>query len=185
LGFIAVRSALCTPVCMTTIMEKRLSDELPVDEYLIESTDPRWNEPATLNSVRVAAQRLDTRIDWVFFTLDTKIDRKFTELDNKIDRKFSEADTKIDRKFSELDNKIHRKFAEADNKIDRKFSELDTKFELKFTELDNKMDRKFAETDTKIEIRFKSVERNARINYVLSGIIALCSLIGALGVFVK
>jgi hypothetical protein len=122
-------------------MEKPLSDELPVDDYLLESTDPRWNKPATLNSVRTAAQRLDSRIDWVFFTLDTKIDRKFTELDNKIDRKF--------------------------------------------TELDNKMDRKFAETDTKIEIRFKSVERNARINYVLSGIIALCSLIGALGVFVK
>ena len=131
-------------------MEKPLSDELPVDDYLLESTDPRWNKPATLNSVRTAAQRLDSRIDWVFFTLDTKIDRKFTELDNKIDRKFSEADTKIDRKF---------------------------------TELDNKMDRKFAETDTKIEIRFKSVERNARINYVLSGIIAFCSLIGALGVF--
>ena len=137
---------------MTTIMEKHLSDELPVDEYLLESTDPRWNQPASLHSVRTAAQRLDTRIDWVFFTLDTKIDRKFTELDNKIDRKFTELDNKIDRKF---------------------------------TELDNKMDRKFAETDTKIEIRFKSVERNARINYVLSGIIALCSLIGALGVFVK
>jgi hypothetical protein len=152
LGFIAVRSAFCTPVCMTTIMEKHLSDELPVDEYLLESTDPRWNQPASLHSVRTAAQRLDTRIDWVFFTLDTKIDRKFTELDNKIDRKFTELDNKIDRKF---------------------------------TELDNKMDRKFAETDTKIEIRFKSVERNARINYVLSGIIALCSLIGALGVFVK
>ena len=133
-------------------MEKPLSNEEPVDDYLIESTDPRWNKPATLNSVRTAAQRLDSRIDWVFFTLDTKIDRKFTELDNKIDRKFSEADTKIDRKF---------------------------------TELVNKMDRKFAETDTKIEIRFKSVERNARINYVLSGIIAFCSLIGALGVFFK
>jgi hypothetical protein len=115
---------------MTTIMEKHLSDELPVDDYLLESTDPRWNEPASLHSVRTAAQRLDTRIDWVFFTLDSKIDRKFTELDNK-----------IDRKFSELDNKI--------------------------------------------EIRFKSVERNARINYVLSGIIAFCSLIGALGVFLK
>jgi len=122
-------------------MEKPLSDELPVDDYLLESTDPRWNKPASLYSVRTAAQRLDARIDWVFFTLDNKIDRKFTELDNKIDRKFSELDTK--------------------------------------------MDRKFAETDTKIEIRFKSVERNARINYVLSGIIAFCSLIGALGVFLK
>ena len=126
---------------MTTIMEKHLSDELPVDDYLIESTDPRWNKPASLHSVRIAAQRLDTRIDWVFFTLDTKIDRKFSEADNKIDRKFTELDNKIDRKFSEL--------------------------------------------DTKIEIRFKSVERNARINYVLSGIIAFCSLIGALGVFLK
>jgi hypothetical protein len=174
LGFIAVRSAFCTPVCMTTFMEKHLSDELPVDDYLLESTDPRWNKPASLHSVRIAAQRLDTRIDWVFFTLDTKIDRKF-----------SEADNKIDRKFIELDNKIDRKFTELDNKIDRKFSELDTKFERKFTELDTKIDRKFAETDTKIEIRFKSVERNARINYVLSGIIAFCSLIGALGVFLK
>jgi cytochrome c biogenesis protein ResB len=152
LGFIAVRSALCTPVCMTTIMEKHLSDELPIDDYLLESTDPRWNKPATLQSVRTAVTRLDSRIDWVFFTLDTKIDRKFAE-----------ADSKIDRKFTELDNKMDRKF----------------------TELENKMDRKFAETDTKIEIRFKSVERNARINYVLSGIIALCSLIGALGVFLK
>ena len=133
-------------------MEKHLSDELPVDDYLLESTDPRWNEPASLHSVRTDAQRLDTRIDWVFFTLDSKIDRKFTELDNKIDRKFSELDNKIDRKFAEADNKIDRKFAEADNKI---------------------------------EIRFKSVERNARINYVLSGIIAFCSLIGALGVFLK
>ena len=126
---------------MTMFMEKPLSNELPVDDYLLESTDPRWNKPASLYSVRTAAQRLDARIDWVFFTLDNKIDRKFTELDNKIDRKFSELDTK--------------------------------------------MDRKFAETDTKIEIRFKSVERNARINYVLSGIIAFCSLIGALGVFFK
>ena len=126
---------------MTMFMEKPLSNELPVDDYLLESTDPRWNKPASLYSVRTAAQRLDARIDWVFFTLDNKIDRKFTELDNKIDRKFSELDTKLDRKF--------------------------------------------AETDTKIEIRFKSVERNARINYVLSGIIAFCSLIGALGVFLK
>ena len=148
---------------MTTIMEKHLSDELPVDEYLLESTDFRWNKPASLHSVRTAAQRLNARIDWVFFTLDTKIDRKFTELDNKIDRKFTELENKMDRKFTEVDNKIDRKF----------------------TELDNKMDRKFAETDTKIEIRFKSVERNARINYVLSAIIALCSLIGALGVFAK
>lgn len=148
---------------MTTIMEKHLSDELPVDDYLLESTDPRWNKPASLHSVRIAAQRLDNRIDWVFFTLDTKIDRKFTELDNKIDRKFTELDNKIDRKFTELDTKIDRKFAEADNKIDRKFTEL----------------------DTKIEIRFKSVERNARINYVLSGIIAFCSLVGAIGVFLK
>ena len=126
---------------MTMFMEKPLSNKEPVDDYLIESTDPRWNKPASLHSVRIAAQRLDTRIDWVFFTLDSKIDHKFTELDNKIDRKFTELDTKIDRKF--------------------------------------------AETDTKIEIRFKSVERNARINYVLSGIIAFCSLIGALGVFLK
>jgi len=133
-------------------MEKPLSNELPVDDYLLESTDPRWNKPATLQSVRTAVTRLDSRIDWVFFTLDSKIDRKFSEADAKIDRKFNELDNKIDRKFSELDNK---------------------------------MDRKFAETDTKIEIRFKSVERNARINYVLSGIIAFCSLIGALGVFFK
>jgi hypothetical protein len=137
---------------MTMFMEKPLSDELPVDDYLLESTDPRWNKPATLQSVRTAVTRLDSRIDWVFFTLDSKIDRKFSEADAKIDRKFNELDNKIDRKFSELDNK---------------------------------MDRKFAETDTKIEIRFKSVERNARINYVLSGIIAFCSLIGALGVFFK
>jgi len=133
-------------------MEKPLSNELPVDDYLLESTDPRWNKPATLQSVRTAVTRLDSRIDWVFFTLDSKIDRKFSEADAKIDSKFNELDNKIDRKFSELDNK---------------------------------MDRKFAETDTKIEIRFKSVERNARINYVLSGIIAFCSLIGALGVFFK
>jgi len=152
LGFIAVRSAFRTPVCMTMFMEKPLSNELPVDDYLLESTDPRWNKPATLQSVRTAVTRLDSRIDWVFFTLDSKIDRKFSEADAKIDSKFNELDNKIDRKFSELDNK---------------------------------MDRKFAETDTKIEIRFKSVERNARINYVLSGIIAFCSLIGALGVFFK
>ncbi|MDA2999664.1 MAG: hypothetical protein O2859_06695 [Actinomycetota bacterium] len=100
------------------------------DEYLLESADPRWNQPATLHSVKTSATRLDSRIDWVFFTLDNKIDRKFAELDNK-----------IDRVFYTLDNKI--------------------------------------------EVRFRNVERNVRINYFISGIIALCSLIGAFGVFVK
>ena len=122
-------------------MEHPLSKELPVDEYLLESTDPRWNEPATLHSVRISAVNLNNRIDWVYYALDSKINRIFTELDNKIDRKF--------------------------------------------TELDNKMDRRFSEMDTKIETRFKNVERNARINYVLSGIIAFSSIIGAIGVFIK
>jgi hypothetical protein len=125
---------------MTIFMENPLSND-HTDEYLLESADPRWNQPATLHSVKTSATRLDSRIDWVFFTLDNKIDRKFAELDNKIDRKFTELDNKIDRKFTELDNKI--------------------------------------------EVRFRNVERNARINYFISGIIALCSLIGAFGVFVK
>lgn len=125
---------------MTIFVENPLSND-HADEYLLESADPRWNQPATLHSVKTSATRLDSRIDWVFFTLDNKIDRKFAELDNKIDRKFTELDNKIDRVFYTLDNKI--------------------------------------------EVRFKNVERNARINYFISGIIALCSLIGAFGVFVK
>ena len=126
---------------MTISMEHPLSKDLPVDDYLLESTDPRWNEPATLHSVRISAVNLNNRIDWVYFALDSKINRIFTELDNKMDRKF--------------------------------------------TELDNKMDRRFSEMDTKIETRFRNVERNARINYVLSGIIAFSSIIGAIGVFIK
>ena len=125
---------------MTIFVENPLSND-HADEYLLESADPRWNQPATLHSVKTSATRLDSRIDWVFFTLDNKIDRKFAELDNKIDRKFTELDNKIDRKFTELDNKI--------------------------------------------EVRFRNVERNARINYFISGIIALCSLIGAFGVIIK
>ena len=125
---------------MTIFMENPLSND-HTDEYLLESADPRWNQPATLHSVKTSATRLDSRIDWMFFTLDNKIDRKFAELDNKIDRKFTELDNKIDRKFTELDNKI--------------------------------------------EVRFRNVERNARINYFISGIIALCSLIGAFGVIIK
>jgi hypothetical protein len=92
---------------MTIFMENPLSND-HTDEYLLESADPRWNQPATLHSVKTSATRLDSRIDWVFFTLDNKI-----------------------------------------------------------------------------EVRFRNVERNARINYFISGIIALCSLIGAFGVFVK
>ncbi len=126
---------------MTISMEHPLSKDLPVDDYLLESTDPRWNEPATLHSVRISAVNLNNRIDWVYFALDSKTNRIFTELDNKIDRKF--------------------------------------------TELDNKMDQRFSEMDTKIETRFRNVERNARINYVLSGIIAFSSIIGAIGVFIK
>lgn len=103
---------------MTIFMENPLSND-HTDEYLLESADPRWNQPATLHSVKTSATRLDSRIDWVFFTLDNKIDRKFAELDNKI------------------------------------------------------------------EVRFRNVERNARINYFISGIIALCSLIGAFGVIIK
>jgi hypothetical protein len=125
---------------MTIFMENPLSND-HADEYLLESADPRWNQPATLHSVKTSATRLDSRIDWVFFTLDNKIDRKFAELDNKIDRKFTELANKIDRVFYTLDNKI--------------------------------------------EVRFKNVERNARINYFISGIIALCSLIGAFGVIAK
>ena len=125
---------------MTIFMENPLSND-HTDEYLLESADPRWNQPATLHSVKTSATRLDSRIDWMFFTLDNKIDRKFAELDSKIDRKFTELDNKIDRKFTELDNKI--------------------------------------------EVRFRNVERNARINYFISGIIALCSLIGAFGVIIK
>jgi hypothetical protein len=125
---------------MTIFMENPLSND-HADEYLLESADPRWNQPATLYSVKTSATRLDSRIDWVFFTLDNKIDRKFAELDNKIDRKFTELDNKIDRVFYTLDNKI--------------------------------------------EVRFKNIERNARINYFISGIIALCSLIGAFGVIAK
>ena len=136
---------------MTIFVENPLSND-HADEYLLESADPRWNQPATLHSVKTSATRLDSRIDWVFFTLDNKIDRKFAELDNKIDRKFTELDNKIDRKFTELDNKIDRVFYTLDNKI---------------------------------EVRFKNVERNARINYFISGIIALCSLIGAFGVIIK
>ena len=103
---------------MTIFMENPLSND-HTDEYLLESADPRWNQPATLHSVKTSATRLDSRIDWVFFTLDNKIDRVFYTLDNKI------------------------------------------------------------------EVRFRNVERNVRINYFISGIIALCSLIGAFGVFVK
>lgn len=136
---------------MTIFVENPLSND-HADEYLLESADPRWNQPATLHSVKTSATRLDSRIDWVFFTLDNKIDRKFAELDNKIDRKFAELDNKIDRKFTELDNKIDRVFYTLDNKI---------------------------------EVRFKNVERNARINYFISGIIALCSLIGAFGVIIN
>ena len=147
---------------MTIFMENPLSND-HADEYLLESADPRWNQPATLHSVKTSATRLESRIDWVFFTLDNKIDRKFAELDNKIDRKFTELDNKIDRKFTELDNKIDQVLHTLDNKIDRAFYTL----------------------DNKIEVRFKNVERNARINYFISGIIALCSLIGAFGVIVK
>ena len=136
---------------MTIFMENPLSND-HADEYLLESADPRWNQPATLHSVKTSATRLDSRIDWVFFTLDNKIDRKFAELDNKIDRKFTELDNKIDQVLHTLDNKIDRVFYTLDNKI---------------------------------EVRFKNVERNARINYFISGIIALCSLIGAFGVIVK
>ena len=60
---------------MTMFMEKPLSNEEPVDDYLIESTDPRWNQPATLFSVRTAATRLDTRIDRLILTLEHEIAR--------------------------------------------------------------------------------------------------------------
>ena len=65
---------------MTTIMEKHLSDELPVDDYLLESTDPRWNKPASLHSVRIASTRLDARID----QLVLKLEREIARLESKI-----------------------------------------------------------------------------------------------------
>jgi len=41
MGFIAVRSAFRTPVCMTMFMEKPLNNESQIDKYLLMDTDPR------------------------------------------------------------------------------------------------------------------------------------------------
>jgi hypothetical protein len=56
-------------------MEKPLSKESHIDKYLLMDTDPRWQDPATLYSVRIAATRLDARIDRLILTLEREIAR--------------------------------------------------------------------------------------------------------------
>jgi hypothetical protein len=75
LGFIAVRSAFCTPVCMTMFLEKPLNNESQIDKHLLMDSDPRWQDPATIYSVRIAATRLDARIDRLILTLEHEIAR--------------------------------------------------------------------------------------------------------------
>ena len=60
---------------MTMFMEKPLSKESHIDKYLLMDTDPRWQDPATLYSVRIAATRLDARIDRLILTLEREIAR--------------------------------------------------------------------------------------------------------------
>jgi hypothetical protein len=56
-------------------MEKPLSNESHIDKYLLMDTNPRWQDPATLYSVRIAATRLDARIDRLILTLEREIAR--------------------------------------------------------------------------------------------------------------
>ena len=65
---------------MTMFMEKSLNNESHIDKYLLMDTDPRWQDPAKLYSVRIAATRLDARIDRLILRLEHEIAR----LENKI-----------------------------------------------------------------------------------------------------
>ena len=65
---------------MTTIMEKHLSNESHIDKYLLMDADPRWQDPDTLFSVRIASTRLDARID----QLVLKLEREIARLESKI-----------------------------------------------------------------------------------------------------
>jgi len=56
-------------------MEKPLNNESHIDKYLLMDTDPRSQDPATLYSVRIAATRLDARIDRLKLTLEREIAR--------------------------------------------------------------------------------------------------------------
>ena len=60
---------------MTMFMEKPLNNETHIDKYLLMDTDPRWQDPATLYSVRIAATRLDARIARLILTLEREIAR--------------------------------------------------------------------------------------------------------------
>lgn len=60
---------------MTMFMEKLMNGESQIDKYLLMDTDPRWQDPATLYSVRIAATRLDARIDRLILTLEREIAR--------------------------------------------------------------------------------------------------------------
>ena len=60
---------------MTMFMEKPLNNESHIDKYLLMDTDPCWQDPATLYSVRIAATRLDARIDRLKLTLEREIAR--------------------------------------------------------------------------------------------------------------
>ena len=60
---------------MTMFVEKPLNNETHIDKYLLMDTDPRWQDPATLYSVRIAATRLDARIARLILTLEREIAR--------------------------------------------------------------------------------------------------------------
>ena len=65
---------------MTMFLEKPLNNESQIDKHLLMDSDPRWQDPATLFSVRIASTRLDARID----QLALKLEREIARVESKI-----------------------------------------------------------------------------------------------------
>lgn len=73
-----------------------------IEEIVNDIAEKNLSAPATVGTVRIAAQRTDASIE----RLDAKIGQLYGTIDAKIDRVHSQLDSKIDRLDAKIDNAV-------------------------------------------------------------------------------
>lgn len=104
----------------------------PIEQFVVDDTDPLLNSAATRRDLRNLANRIDSQ----FVLLDSRLTGQIMQLDTKIDA----LEEKLDAKIDALDRKFEAKFDALGQKFEAKYDAFSQKFEAKFDALDQKID---------------------------------------------
>jgi len=94
----------------------------PIEQFVVDDTDPLLNSAATRRDLRNLANRIDSQ----FVQLDARLGGQITEFDARLTGQIMQLDTKIDA----LDKKFETKFDALDQKFETKFDALDQKINI-------------------------------------------------------